>query len=145
MLRALYRVLDRMRHRARLRSGNHAHAWGKHGEDLAMRYLQNRGYTAVARNYRSVGGGAEVDLVALDQDTLVFVEVKTRYSDEFGPPDSAVDLAKRRKILRGAADFLRRAGKTDALVRFDLVNVVFAEGEVVEHIPDAFGREAQSS
>src|SRR5450432_3006906 len=59
------------------------------GEDLAHRFLRRQGYTVVARNYRSGSGAGEIDIVAFDKQDLVFIEVKTRASDEFGSPDRA--------------------------------------------------------
>ena len=112
---------------------------GKEGERVAERYLKKKGYKLVERNYRCAGG--ELDLIVLDRRVIVFVEVKTRVSEEYGTPDSAVDAEKRRKIQRGADDFLRRCGQTEARVRFDVVNVVFGDGEQVQHLPDAFRRE----
>ena len=138
MLRWLYRVADRLRHNARLRSGNPAHAWGKRGEDLAHRYLQSQGHIVVARNYRTRGGTAEIDLVTEDSGTLVFVEVKTRGTDRFGAPEEAVDAEKRRRIVRGAWHYLVHTDENRERVRFDIVTVLFGGHERVEHIRDAF-------
>lgn len=139
MLRWLYRMGDRLRHRVRLRT-NTAHAWGKRGEDLAHRYLQRQGYTIIGRNYRTRGGTAEVDLIARDGDTVVFVEVKTRATDRFGAPDEAVDRAKREKIVRAAAEFLYRTECDRDRIRFDIVSVLFDDGERIEHIRAAFSK-----
>ena len=138
MLAVLYRICDALRHRARRARENPAHAWGSRGEDLAHRHLRSRGYVIVARNYRTLNGSAEVDLVARDGETIVFVEVKTRASADYGTPDTAVDAEKRRRIRRGSVDYLRRSGNENAPVRFDIVNVLFDRGEKVEHIEDAF-------
>lgn len=140
MLSVLYRLADSLRHRARLRSGNAAHAWGRRGEDLAHRHLRSRGYTVIGRNYRTLNGSAEVDLIARYGDTTVFIEVKTRASEEYGSPDSAVDAEKRRKIRRAAMDFLRLKGDDTVPVRFDIINVVFGDGDAIqiEHLEDAF-------
>ena len=83
----VYRAADALRRRAR--ADNH----GMIGEDLAHRYLRSQGCTIVARNYRTRSGSGEIDLVAWHGGVLVFVEVKTRESSEFGPPDRAVDEA----------------------------------------------------
>ena len=138
MLRWLYRLADRARHRARLRSGNEAHAWGKRGEDLAHRHLQASGLTIIARNYRNRSGSAEVDIIAREGETTVFVEVKARATDRFGAPEDAVDREKRRHIVRGANDYLFRTGADPALTRFDIVSVLVGETQRVEHIRDAF-------
>ena len=134
----LYRAADRLRHWHRLRSENPAHAWGKRGEDIAHRYLQSRGHVIVARNYRTRGGTAEVDLITEDSGTLVFVEVKTRATDRFGAPEHAVDAEKRRRILRGASHYLVHADEDRECIRFDIVTVLFGDTERVEHIRDAF-------
>ena len=138
----LYRLADRLRHRQRLKTGNPAHAWGRRGEDLAHRYLQAHRHIVIARNYRTRGGTAEVDLIARDGETLVFVEVKTRGTDRFGAPEEAVDTEKRRRILRGAAHYLVHAGAEDSRIRFDIVTVLFGSQERIEHIRDAFTRPA---
>lgn len=140
----LYRFADTLRHRNRLKSGNPAHAWGKRGEDLAHRYLQSRGHIVVARNYRPTGGTAEVDLITHDGDTVVFVEVKTRGTDQFGAPEQAVDAEKRRRIVRGARHYLSHAGEGAERVRFDIVTVLFGDRERIEHIRDAFAPERSS-
>lgn len=138
----LYRICDGIRHRRRVREGNLAHALGKRGEDLAHRLLQRQGCYVVARNYRTPSSTAEIDIVAQDGDTIVFVEVKTRSSEEYGSPDSAVDAEKRRKLLRGAEHYLRRNDVRNAPVRFDIVNVLF-DNDIprLEHLRDAFRAE----
>ena len=139
----LYRLADRLRHWKRLRSENPAHAWGKRGEDLAHRYLQSRGHVIVARNYKTRGGTAEVDLITEDAGTLVFVEVKTRASDRFGAPEEAVDAEKRRRIVRGASHYLVHADEQREKVRFDIVTVLFGDTLHIEHISDAFAGPAK--
>jgi putative endonuclease len=81
-----------------------------------------------------------VDLIARDGDTTVFIEVKTRATDRFGAPEEAVDREKQRRIIRAASDFLFRADYDRDRVRFDIVSVLFADTERVEHIRDAFTR-----
>ena len=92
----------------------------------------------MARNYRSPGGSAEVDLIAWDGDELVFIEVKSRASEEYGAPDRAIDREKRRKIVFGAMDYLRRMPLRAERIRFDVVNVVFRTPPEVAHFRDAF-------
>jgi putative endonuclease len=113
-------------------------ALGRRGEDLAHRYLERRGMTIVARNYRTATGSAEADLVAWERDTLVFIEVKTRSTEEYGPPDRAIGDEKRRAIVRAASDYARRAGVPAEKVRFDVINVVLSTPPSFEHIRDAF-------
>jgi putative endonuclease len=142
-MNTLLRLTDWLRHKARLRCGNKEHALGSRGEDLAHRLLRQKGLTVVARNYRTRTGNAEVDLVAREGDTVVFIEVKTRSTDEFGPPSDAVDAEKRRRIMRGAADYLRHAELTWDQARFDVISVVLGDLVSIEHERDAFTRTAQ--
>ena len=110
------------------------------GEDLAYNYLRRRGYTIVARNYRPRSGKQELDLVAWDKEQLAVIEVKTRASDEFGEPARAVDLRKRRYLIRAAAEYARRAGVNAGKLRFDIVNVVLEDEARVQFQKDAFAR-----
>ena len=110
------------------------------GEDLAYNYLRRRGYTIVARNYRPRSGKQELDLVAWDKEQLAVIEVKTRASDEFGEPARAVDLRKRRYLIRAAAEYVRRAGVNAGKLRFDIVNVVLEDEARVQFQKDAFAR-----
>lgn len=97
------------------------------GEKLAEKFLRRAGFKILYRNYRAKGGG-EVDLVCRDGDTLAFVEVKTRTSDEFGRPGDAVNADKRELIERGARSWVRMLERTDVLVRFDVVEVIAGDG-----------------
>ena len=85
------------------------------------------GCTVVARNYRPPSGSGEIDLVAWHGGTLVFVEVKTRASAEFGAPERAVDAEKRGRLARAARDYARRAGVEWGRTRFDIVSIVLGE------------------
>jgi len=112
---------------------------GQRGETLAYWYLRRVGYTIVARNRRSTSGG-ELDLVGWDASVLAFIEVKTRSSLEAGPPESAVLPEQRKRIVRGARDYLRRLKRKDVTYRFDIVSVLWDadEGYKVRLIKDAF-------
>ena len=92
---------------------------GAEGETQAARYLMGKRYRIAARNVRA--GGVEIDLVAQKAGTLVFVEVKTRRSTAFGVPQSAVDAAKRARLVRGAAAWLRENRFRPRQIRFDVV------------------------
>jgi putative endonuclease len=92
----------------------------------------------VARGYRPPSGAGEIDLVAWDSATLVFVEVKSRQTAAFGSPDRNVDEDKRRALLAAARDYARRAGAPWDAVRFDLVTVVFGDPPAIDHRPGAF-------
>ena len=133
MISLLYRLSDAAR------------AWkmgprdtGRRGEDLAHRFLRRKGLTVVARNYRALSGSGELDIVAWDRDTLVFVEVKTRASAEFGSPDRAVGTEKEKYLRRAAGDYLRRSGMNWERARFDLVNIILNKPPEIEWIKDAF-------
>lgn len=112
------------------------HELGKLGEDLAVDYLTDKGYQILERNWRS--GHKEIDIIALHDDLLVIVEVKTRKSDEFGEPDIAVGAYKQR-MLTWAADAYVRYKKLNVDVRFDIISIVISDEEPeIEHIEDAF-------
>jgi len=113
---------------------------GRRGETLAYWYLRQAGYTIVARNQASRSGVGELDLVAWDGPTLAFIEVKTRTSDEAGPPEAAVSLGKQERIAKTAAEYRRRLKRRDVNYRFDIVSVSWdpAAGYQVRLIKDAF-------
>ncbi|MDX9788382.1 MAG: YraN family protein [Desulfobacterales bacterium] len=94
--------------------------WQK-GEDVAVRHMQKCGYKILARNYRTPIG--EIDIVAKDKDTLVFAEVKTRRSDRYGSPKSAVTPTKQRKISMTALYYLKGTPAPHQKARFDVISV----------------------
>jgi putative endonuclease len=110
---------------------------GKTGEDLACRELEQRGYAILARRYRRRGG--ELDIVARDGETIVFVEVKAREGREFGDACEAVTPWKHRRMTHLATEFLARHHLVDRPCRFDVVSIHFAGGEpVIELFQNAF-------
>jgi putative endonuclease len=131
-------LADNLRHRARRRQWAHGQADGRRGEDLAHRFLQARGFRIVARNYRTPSGRGEIDLVAWDGATLVFVEVKARQSEAHRAPERAVDRDKRLALIGAARHYARRAKVDWGGVRFDVVSVVLGEPPSVAHHRDAF-------
>ena len=138
MFGLLYEFADGLRHHARKRRMTPDHAAGRRGEDIAHRYLQRAGIIVVARNYRMSSGAGELDLVGWDRDTLVFVEVKTRHTEEFGAPDRAIGMEKRASLIRAAREFARHAGVPWEQVRFDAVNVILGTPPAVTHFRDIF-------
>jgi putative endonuclease len=112
---------------------------GAQGEELAAAFLKGQGYRIVARNYRCPSG--EIDIVALDGDTIAFVEVKSRSSDEAADPEVAVHYHKRKQITRAAKYFISHKASHDQPCRFDVVAVVLPPGgePQIEHFADAFG------
>ena len=103
-----------------------------------MRYLQKRGYTVVARNYRPRSGRGEIDLIAWDKETLVFVEVKSAENDESGTPDRAVDRYKRETLEWAARAYLAQVRVEWERSRFDVVTVVGTDRALIEHFPGAW-------
>jgi putative endonuclease len=117
-------------HRARL---------GKLGEDLAVRELERRGYAILARRYRRRGG--EIDIIAREGATLVFIEVKTRDGDAFGGGADAVTALKQQRMTQIAIDYMMRHHLTGVSCRFDVVSIRVDGGrpsvEVVQNAFDA--------
>lgn len=138
MIQPLLRALDWVRHKLRCRTMPARQALGERGEDLAHRFLQSRGMFVVARRYRPPGGHGEIDLVCWDKDTLVFVEVKSRSTEEFGAPGRAVDGAKRDALIRAARHYVRRSGVSWNSVRFDIVDVILTRHPRIDHQQNAF-------
>ena len=111
---------------------------GRIGEQAARRYLQGRALKFLAANYRSDRG--EIDLVFRDGDCLVFIEVKTRSSEDWTRPAAAVNARKRRLLSQTALDYLRQLKNPEVKIRFDIVEVLLAEGAVreIRHLPNTF-------
>ena len=113
---------------------------GKLGEAYAAAYLEQFGYRLVAANFtlpvgRNLRGAvvtSEIDLVAYDGDTLCFVEVKTRASDWFAPPQVNVDLRKRRQIARAARAYRHMLGIEDQPYRYDVLAVILDDAPQIE-------------
>jgi len=95
---------------------------GRRGEEIAVEHLRRTGYKVLYRNFRASHGG-EVDIVCREKDTLVFVEVKTRCSEEYGAPGEAVTSSKQRLIAKGALAWLRLLNNPQVCFRFDIVEV----------------------
>ncbi len=113
-------------------------ALGRRGEDLAHRYLRSKGLTILARNYRPSAGDTEVDIVARDGEVVVFVEVKSRTSADFGAPERAIDHEKQKHIVRAARAYATRADIEWNQVRFDTISIVFTKPPSICHQEDAF-------
>lgn len=111
---------------------------GRWGEDEAARHLARQGYAIVERGYRGLRG--EIDIIARDGETLVFVEVKTRTDEDFGPPEEAVTPAKQTQVRRIARAFLAERGLGSPFCRFDVIAVETGDGgkPVLRHLVDAF-------
>ena len=110
--------------------------FGKLGEELAVRYLTGKGYEILERNWRNIH--KEIDIIAKDGKDLVIVEVKTRQTDEYGDPDFAVTKQKQRRLISAANSYIF-SHKLDIETRFDVISIIFKDGEpVIKHIEDAF-------
>ena len=114
---------------------------GELGERAAKRHLKRNGLKFLVANFRSQRG--EVDLVCRDKDCLVFVEVKTRSSEEWLRPAAAVNAERRRRLSRAALDYLRLLKNPPVKIRFDIVEVLLLDGAVreVRHLPNTFAME----
>ena len=120
-----------------MKPGTQKKELGKKGEDLALRFLKKNGYRIFERNYVCKMG--EVDIIAKEKDTLVFIEVKTRTSTAFGPPQLAVNSAKQMQLSKVALYFLKEKGIEDVKARFDVVAILLGpKGPEIELIRDAF-------
>lgn len=109
---------------------------GKQGEDIAVSFLKKKGYAIVEKNFRTVFG--EIDIIAKDNHTIVFIEVKARSDIAFGYPFEAVHPKKREKIRKVALSFMKRF-KRELPARFDVLSIHFEDGmQQIEHIQDAF-------
>ena len=110
---------------------------GEKGEELALRFLKKKGYRLIEKNYVCKMG--EMDIIAKEKDTLVFIEVKTRTSTEFGPPQLAVNSRKQRQLSKVALNYLNEKQLKDVKARFDVVAILLRQkGEEIELIRDAF-------
>ncbi|MFO7870069.1 MAG: YraN family protein [Kiritimatiellia bacterium] len=120
---------------------------GEWGEDVAVAALRKKGFRIVGRQVR-LARRDELDIVARDGDSLVFVEVKTRKNEDFGRPVEAVDRRKRHVLSRAAVRYLKRMKNPHVCFRFDVVEVIgqpFTENPVVNHIENAFSLDRRYS
>jgi len=112
---------------------------GKRGEEIAIEFLKRKGYKLIERNYRSRLG--EVDIVAREKEDLVFIEVKTRRSVNFGLPEEAVSYRKRYRLTRLALGYLAHHKLNEVNCRFDVVGILMQGNKVkdINLIKAAFG------
>lgn len=113
-------------------------ALGAFGEDLAAKYLEDNGYKVLERNFGSRTG--EIDIIALDGDTMVFIEVKTRTGERFGMPSEAVSFLKQKKLVKTALYYMQTRRLLDYMSRFDVIEIVVDEenNRQINLIRDAF-------
>jgi putative endonuclease len=116
---------------------NRRQQYGEAGEAVAARLLRRQGYRILETNYRTPIG--EIDIIARERDTIVFVEVKARRSLHFGHPKTAVTALKQRKLSMVALYYLKTTGQSGAKARFDVVAISGAtERPEVEVVRNAF-------
>ncbi|MFL2582670.1 MAG: YraN family protein [Flavobacteriales bacterium] len=109
---------------------------GNEGEKIAVNYLKNKGYIIYHTNWRM--SHLEVDIIAEDNGELVFIEVKTRSSNEYGEPEDAVDYQKEKDLLRLATVYLENL-QLEVPSRFDIVSVIISSKKSnITHFEDAF-------
>jgi len=116
---------------------NQRQKFGQQSEALTEKYLKKQGYKIIARNYRTKLG--EIDIIAREKGTLVFVEVKARRSASFGSPKAAVTPHKQRKISMVALAYLKATQQLQTTARFDVVSVDYTTAQpVIEIVKNAF-------
>ncbi|HTG01948.1 MAG TPA: YraN family protein [Nitrospirota bacterium] len=115
---------------------------GREGEDRAARFLEKKGYRILDRNYSAAGG--EIDLIALHNDAVVFVEVKMRTSDAFGAPELAVTPQKQSRMVKAALSYIKRKQFHQVPCRFDVVAISPATEKEIELIQNAFEMDRKS-
>jgi len=115
--------------------------YGELGERAAKKHLKAQGLKFLTANFRTDRG--EIDLVFRDRDCLIFVEVKTRSSEEWTRPAAAVDRERRQRLTRAGLDYLRLLKHPAVKVRFDIVEVLLENGAVreIRHLPNSFAME----
>ena len=115
--------------------------YGELGERAAKKHLKRLGLKVLTANFRTPRG--EIDLIFRDGDCLVFIEVKTRSSEEWTRPAAAVNAERRRRLTRAGLDYLRLLRNPPVKIRFDIVEVLLADGAVhqVRHLPNTFALE----
>jgi putative endonuclease len=117
--------------------GTNTSRLGRRGEQAARKYLEGQGYQILEQNFRIVG--VEFDLIARDDDTIVFIEVKARGSDEFGFPEEFVDERKIRRLIRGAKVYYEKKHFENYKARFDVVSMLCEDGRFkIDHLEHAF-------
>lgn len=108
---------------------------GDYGEGKAKRYLESEGYRIITSNYRTKSG--EIDIIAMQRATLVFVEVKTRKDDSFYTAREAVTKSKQKKIFSTAKEFIAESNLNYKEIRFDVIEC-YTKTDKIEHYVDAF-------
>ncbi len=120
-----------------MKSGHYRKYIGRIGETEAVGYLEKKGFVILERNYRAERG--EIDIIAREGDTLVFVEVKTKRQDGFGEPEDWVGRKKQDQIAKVAMRYLQEKNLDNVDCRFDVIAIGYENGKKkISHIQDAF-------
>lgn len=115
----------------------HTREKGKSGEEIAEKFLVEKGFKIIERNY--FFGRGEIDIIADDDGILVFVEVKSREAIDFGEPENSITMGKRRQIRKVAEGYLYEKNISGVEARFDVVAIKWEQGKpVINYYPDAF-------
>jgi putative endonuclease len=112
---------------------------GKTGETIASEYLTKNGYIIREKNYRNFLG--EIDIIVEYKNEIIFIEVKTRKSNQYGYPEETVNLAKQKKIIKTASGYITRKKLKENNFRFDAILIYFSKNnniEEIRHIENAF-------
>lgn len=111
---------------------------GDEGEEIAVKFLIEKGYEIIERNYHF--GHGEIDIIAGNDDTLVFVEVKTRESLEYGLPEYSITKGKQSQIRKIASAYLYEKDIKEKICRLDVIAIVLQKGKepYINHIENAF-------
>ena len=114
---------------------------GKRGEEIAIEFLIEKGYSILEHNWRS--GKDEIDIIAVFENFLIIAEVKTRSTDYFGDPAEAVSDKKQSFLIRAADDYVNK-NEIDLDIRYDIISIILkANNPIIHHIEDAFYPEIQ--
>lgn len=112
---------------------------GTHGENIALEYLLNKGYKLISKNFRTNFG--EIDIIVKRNDTLCFVEVKTRYNSNFGFPAHSITINKQKRIKKASLLFVNKEKLFNLNLRFDVVEIFLNyndDSHIINHIENAF-------
>ena len=109
---------------------------GRRGENLAVEYITKSGYRVIGRNIQC--GHGELDIIAWDQKTLCFIEVRTRDNTDHGHPLETVDAVKKRRLCASASHYMNRWNGPWPELRFDVVGIVLDQGPSIELVKEAF-------
>ncbi len=115
----------------------HRKHFGNWGESIAARYLEEKGFTILERNYRAERG--EIDLICREGNTIVFVEVKARRSDRYGPPEESITRSKQRQLYKVAQAYIQAHPELETDFRFDVIAIDGTpQHHEIRHYPNAF-------